>query len=173
MAQVLINTSVKLGEGTLTQDALKGLNIGNQEHTHAAGDINSGTFADARIPNLNASKITAGTIADARLPAKAKPADYIVAAGSNYRKWNNGNLECWGMGRITTTSNDQTVTVKVSFGHAFVNASYSVTLGVETGWPGFVMAGYTNRAKDGVTIAAWRKDANWNDISYYANGRWK
>lgn len=35
-------------------------------HTHAAGDVNSGTFADARIPNLNTSKLTAGTLGVAR-----------------------------------------------------------------------------------------------------------
>jgi len=38
-----------------------------KSHTHAAADVVSGTFADARIPNLNASKITAGTFADARI----------------------------------------------------------------------------------------------------------
>ena len=37
-------------------------------HTHAAGDITSGTLADARIPSLNASKISAGTFADGRIP---------------------------------------------------------------------------------------------------------
>lgn len=36
-------------------------------HTHAAGDVTSGTFADARIPSLAASKITSGTFADARI----------------------------------------------------------------------------------------------------------
>lgn len=41
------------------------------DHTHAAGDITSGTFADARIPNLAASKITSGTFADARIPSLA------------------------------------------------------------------------------------------------------
>lgn len=37
-------------------------------HTHAAGDVTSGTFNIARIPNLDASKITSGTIDIARLP---------------------------------------------------------------------------------------------------------
>ena len=36
-------------------------------HTHAAADVVSGTFVDARIPNLAASKITSGTFADARI----------------------------------------------------------------------------------------------------------
>lgn len=35
-------------------------------HTHAAGDVTSGTFATARIPGLAASKITSGTLATAR-----------------------------------------------------------------------------------------------------------
>ena len=37
-------------------------------HTHAASDVTSGTFATARIPNLDASKITAGTFGTARIP---------------------------------------------------------------------------------------------------------
>ena len=37
-------------------------------HTHAAGDITSGTLADARIPSLDASKIASGTFAAARIP---------------------------------------------------------------------------------------------------------
>ena len=40
-------------------------------HTHAASDITSGTFVDARIPDLNASKITAGTFATGRIPSLA------------------------------------------------------------------------------------------------------
>ena len=38
------------------------------QHTHAASDVTSGTFATARIPNLAASKITSGTFATARIP---------------------------------------------------------------------------------------------------------
>ncbi len=36
-------------------------------HNHAAGDITSGTFSTARIPNLAASKITSGTFSAARI----------------------------------------------------------------------------------------------------------
>ena len=38
-------------------------NAAAASHTHAAGDVTSGTFAAARIPSLAASKITAGTLA--------------------------------------------------------------------------------------------------------------
>lgn len=38
-------------------------------HTHNAGDINSGTFAAARIPNLDAGKITSGVFGAPRLSA--------------------------------------------------------------------------------------------------------
>ena len=37
-------------------------------HDWGAGDITSGTFADARIPDLPTSKITSGTFDDARIP---------------------------------------------------------------------------------------------------------
>ena len=37
----------------------------------SAGQVNSGTLGDARIPNLNASKINAGTFDSARLPSLA------------------------------------------------------------------------------------------------------
>lgn len=37
---------------------LFGVESGGEAHTHAAADINSGTFADARIPALAIAKIT-------------------------------------------------------------------------------------------------------------------
>lgn len=40
-------------------------------HTHAAGDITSGTLDVARIPNLAASKVTSGTFSAARIPTLA------------------------------------------------------------------------------------------------------
>lgn len=48
--------------------ALEEISFAAAEHSHAAADITSGTFAAARIPSLAASKITTGTFAAARIP---------------------------------------------------------------------------------------------------------
>ncbi|WP_299489373.1 hypothetical protein [uncultured Gordonia sp.] len=55
-----------IADTTGLQGALDGK--ASSSHTHAAGDTTSGTFDDARIPNLAASKITSGTLDAARIP---------------------------------------------------------------------------------------------------------
>ena len=77
-----INTSGATVLDTFTSDSsghvtgittrnLTAANVGAAatSHNHAASAITSGSFATARIPNLNASKITAGTFADGRIPS--------------------------------------------------------------------------------------------------------
>ena len=57
-------------DGNLTYNPSSNtLNAGNLSGSINAGSVNSGTLADARIPNLNASKTNAGTFADARIPS--------------------------------------------------------------------------------------------------------
>ena len=51
------------GADPITPDAIGAAAV---THSHAAGDVTSGTFAAARIPSLAASKITSGTFAVAR-----------------------------------------------------------------------------------------------------------
>lgn len=56
-------------------------------HHHAAGDINSGIFDSARIPNLDASKVASGTMAAARLPTIA-----VNKGGSGKTSWTANRL---------------------------------------------------------------------------------
>lgn len=54
-------------------------------HTHAAGDVTSGTFAAARIPSLAASKITAGTLAGQVLANASSTATVTTAQVRNIK----------------------------------------------------------------------------------------
>lgn len=52
-------------------------------HTHAAGDVTSGSFDAARIPSLDTAKITSGTFAIARIPTGSTSS--TVAIGNDAR----------------------------------------------------------------------------------------
>lgn len=54
---------------TISYPTVSDIGAAAATHTHNASDINAGTLAAARIPNLSADKITSGTFADARIPA--------------------------------------------------------------------------------------------------------
>ena len=56
-------------------------------HHHAAGDVNSGIFDSARIPNPDASKIASGTMAAARLPTMA-----VNKGGTGKTSWSANRL---------------------------------------------------------------------------------
>lgn len=67
------------GADPITPDAIGAAAV---THSHAAGDVTSGTFAAARIPNLAASKITSGTFAATDVKAMSGT-DYTTARVRN------------------------------------------------------------------------------------------
>lgn len=77
------------GDITLTPGSGGNVTVGGSTVWHGgnfaptaqpASNITSGTFAAARIPNLNASKITAGTFAAARIPNLSS--SYVATSGN-------------------------------------------------------------------------------------------
>ena len=69
------------GADPITPDAIGAAAV---THSHAAGDVTSGTFAAARIPNLAASKITSGTFAATDVKAM-NGTDYTTARVRNIK----------------------------------------------------------------------------------------
>ena len=67
------------GADPITPDAIGAAAV---THSHAAGDVTSGTFAAARIPSLEASKITSGTFAATDVKAM-NGTDYTTARVRN------------------------------------------------------------------------------------------
>ena len=78
------STTVALGNDARFSDART-----PTAHTHAAGDVNSGTFDAARIPNLDAAKITTGTLDAGRIPASMQPHTYTKALPSSDVSYSN------------------------------------------------------------------------------------
>ena len=59
-------------------------------------------------------------------------ADYVVETGStgiwDYRKWNSGDIECWGNMSVTPTTVNGTNTITVTLPCTFANTSYKVDI---------------------------------------------
>lgn len=94
-------------------------NKADASHTHNASDINAGTLADARIPNLNASKITAGTFADARIPN-------LAASKITSGTFNEARIPSLPISRITNLQSTLDGKVDTSW-HQFRSLSSSFT----------------------------------------------
>ena len=123
--------------------------IGDHTHTGStisaldAGDTTTGTFADARIPNLNASKITAGTL--------------VVARGGT------GVTAKTGTGNVVLSASPTFTGTAVFAGASFSSAPTKSALGI----PYYVSGGYTG-GKITVSSSAPSTPANgdiWFDTS--------
>jgi hypothetical protein len=95
--------------GTLTAGAFSADNVDSGTFADAripnlaASKITSGTFADARIPNLAASKITSGTFADARIPSLST--SKITSGTLSTSRGGTGTTSVTGSGAMVKQSN--------------------------------------------------------------------
>jgi hypothetical protein len=80
-------STVQVGESGDTINIPAGATLANAGSVTGlpASAINSGTLADARIPDLNASKITAGTIAAARLGSGTASSSTVLYGDGTFK----------------------------------------------------------------------------------------
>jgi hypothetical protein len=115
------------------------LTAGSFSGSIAASNIDSGTLADARIPNLNASKINAGTLADARIPnlnASKINAGTFSAARIPTLNQNTSGTAAGLSGNPNITVTDITINGKLKDGDDAFGSSGQVLSsdGVDTKW---------------------------------------
>ena len=124
---------------TITEDAFplltlkrshasNGAGIKFQNNTSTLGYIGmTGSAQNAKLTRWESDGSTTHTFLDT-----GNTADYVVETGStgiwDYRKWNSGDIECWGNMSVTPTTVNGTNTITVTLPCTFANTSYKVDI---------------------------------------------
>lgn len=140
-------------------------------HTHNASDINAGTFADARIPNLAASKITSGVFDVARIPVL--PSQTVQVSSGGIAALTAGQQTAITNGTVVTTT-DGRRWVYSGTGSKTAEASYIELADVTPDWsviankPSFATvatSGSYNDLSNRPTISTAGASGNYNDLT--------
>lgn len=124
---------------TITEDAFplltlkrshasNGAGIKFQNNTSTLGYIGmTGSAQNAKLTRWESDGSTTHTFLDT-----GNTADYVVETGStgiwDYRKWNSGDIECWGNMSVTPTTANATNTITVNLPFTFANTSYKADI---------------------------------------------